>query len=58
MKLSYLHKLAITVYYELCLVDRTMHTQYIEMYFLPESAFWDVIKSIDIDLPANLQLQQ
>ena len=58
MKLSYLQKLAITVFYERCLVDVSLHTEYIESYFYPESYFWEVIETTGLDLPKNLQLRQ
>lgn len=51
MTLNYLQKLAITVYFELLLVNPSMQADYIRQEFPSEVLFWDTLDSSNIELP-------
>ena len=51
MTLDYLQRLAITVYFELILVNPDMQTEYIKQDFPTEDVFWETLKSTNIKLP-------
>ena len=51
MTLNYLQKLAITVYFELLLVNPNMQADYIRQEFSTEDIFWDTLDSANIELP-------
>ena len=55
MGLTDLQKVAITVYYELLIIHRSMHFEYIITEFNTEDEFWNTLKSTNIKFPPLVQ---